>query len=172
MLISNLPNHPKIHTFWHFHYSSKHKFCHFKIENKKQLPLAPPENYQKYHFYYEKRGDCLKLKWYFFSMFQPIVHQQEKLERKPIFCFFDKLGNIQLFIDFHPVSTLDAILFYKVVCSNCFRTGTGTDFQCSPPTYKYSYSARIYQIDYNKIQSKNRGYPFIFNGQSHGKKRI
>ena len=105
-------------------------------------------------------------------MFQLIVHKQEKLERKPIFCFFDKLGNIQLFIDFHPVSTLDAILFYKVVCSNCFRTGTGTDFQCSPPTYKYSYSARIYQIDYNKIQSKNRGYPFIFNGQSHGKKRI
>ena len=105
-------------------------------------------------------------------MFQLIVHKQEKLERKPIFCFFDKLGNIQLFIDFHPVSTLDAILFYKVVCRNCFRTGTGTDFQCSPPTYKYSYSARIYQIDYNKIQSQNRGYPFIFNGQSHGKKRI
>ena len=66
------------------------------------------------------------------------------------------------------------MLFYFIklyVLSNCFRTGTGTDFQCSLPSYKYSYSARIYQIDYNKIQSQNRGYPFIFNGQSHGKKK-
>ena len=73
-------------------------------------------------------------------MFQLIVHKQEKLERKPIFCFFDKLGNIQLFIDFHPVSTLDAILFYKVVCT-CFKTGTSTDFQCSHQNTN-SYSAR------------------------------
>ena len=31
---------------------------------------------------------------------------------------------------------------------------------------------RKYQIDYIKIQSKYRGYPFIFNDQSHGKKEF
>ena len=107
-------------------------------------------------------------------MFQLIVHQQEKLERKPIFCFFDNLGNIQLFIDFHPVSTLDAILFYKVVCT-CFRTRHQHRFSMFHTKIQiHILLGRRYQIDYIKIQSKYRGYPcpFIFNGQSHGKKEF